>query len=277
MAQAKSQSRRRPAPETLRVLSWNVNGLRAVEKKGFLDWLRGNEAFFAGIQEVRAHEEQLSEALRAPEGHQLHLVAAERKGYSGVAAYYDREPCSVDIGLGDAAFDAEGRVHLLRFGRLTIVNAYFPNGNGKNRDNSRVPFKLEFYRRLLSVADEERGRGQRVLIMGDYNTAHRAMDLARPKTNLKTSGFLPEEREELDRWVEAGWVDSFRHFEPAGEHYSWWSQRSGCRERNIGWRIDYVFACPEAMPFVSRAFIQPEVMGSDHCPVGVEVASSILL
>jgi exodeoxyribonuclease-3 len=193
-----------------------------------------------------------------------------------VASYSRDAPDEVSVGLGKSEFDTEGRVHFLRFGRLLIANVYFPNGNGKNRDNSRVPYKLNFYKRLLTRLEAERSKGLRVLVMGDFNTAHQEIDLARPSTNHKTSGFLPIEREEMDRWVKAGWVDTFRHFEPEPGHYSWWSQRGGCRERNVGWRLDYIFAAPEAMPFVTSAFIRSKVKGSDHCPVGVDLSPQIL-
>ena len=156
------------------------------------------------------------------------------------------------------------------------MNGYFPNGNGKLRDNSRVPYKLAFYRALFDKVQGLRRAGYRVLVMGDFNTAHTEIDLARPKANRKTSGFLPAERAELSRWLQAGWVDSFRHFEPGPGHYSWWSQRQGARERNIGWRIDYVLASPAAMRYVDAAFIQRRVRGSDHCPVGVDLDPAVL-
>ena len=260
----------------LRILSWNVNGLRACEKHGFKRWLDRSAPFMAGIQEVRAQPEQLPLRLRNPRNWQQHMVCAERKGYSGVASFSRDRPDEVSVGLGKEEFDVEGRVHFLRFGRLLIANVYFPNGNGKNRDNSRVPYKLGFYKRLLTRLEKERKAGRRVLVMGDFNTAHQEIDLARPKGNQTTSGFLPEERAELDRWTKAGWVDTFRLFEEEAGHYSWWSQRGGCRGRNVGWRIDYVFAAPEAVSYVRSAFIQPAVMGSDHCPVGVDLSPEIL-
>ncbi len=262
--------------DQLRIYSWNVNGIRACEKKGFRKWLDKSQAFLAGLQEVRARPEQLPLRLRKPRNWAHHMVCAERKGYSGVSAYSRDEPDDVVIGLDVPKFDIEGRVHFLRFGKLLVANVYFPNGNGKDRDNSRVPYKLDFYRCLLEKLEVERKKGMRVLVMGDFNTAHKEIDLARPKTNKKTSGFLPEEREELDRWAEAGWVDTFRMFQEEGEHYSWWAQRGGCRERNVGWRLDYIFAAPEAVPFVTAAQIHPRVMGSDHCPVQVDVAREIL-
>lgn len=224
------------------------------------------------MQEVRARLEQLPRRLQRPRGWHVHLVASERPGYSGVALYGRRPPDAID----GALFDREGRVQIARFGRLVIANAYFPNGNGVDRDNSRVPFKLRFYRALFDRLAEERARGHRVLVMGDFNTAREDIDLARPRQNGKTSGFLPEERRELDRWIAAGWVDSFRRAQPEGGHYSWWSQRVGVRERNIGWRIDLVLACPEAAPFLRDAFIWKHVRGSDHCPVGVELDPAIV-
>lgn len=264
----------------VRILSWNVNGLRAAHGKGFLDWLAGARADIVGVQEVRAREEQLELELRAPRvGEErlfTHFFAAERPGYSGVGLYSKEKPTEVVTSLSVREFDAEGRFQCAEYGRLLICNVYFPNGNGKNRDNSRIPFKLDFYRRVYDFLEEEKRRGRPILVMGDFNTAHKQIDLARPKDNVKTSGFRPEEREELDRWVQGGWVDTFRAFEPGVGHYTWWSQRFGVRERNIGWRIDYVFASPGAMPFVQRAFCLPDVKGSDHCPVGVELDAAIV-
>jgi exodeoxyribonuclease-3 len=156
-----------------------------------------------------------------------------------------------------------------RIGRLTVANVYFPNGSGKERDNSRIPFKLKFYKSLFKLLEPAATAGEPVLVMGDFNTAHREIDLARPKTNQTTSGFCPEERREIDRWLKAGWVDTFRQFHPDAVKYSWWSGRFGVRERNVGWRIDAVFASPGAMPFLRGAFIDDHVQGSDHCPVGV--------
>ena len=187
-----------------------------------------------------------------------------------------RAPDRVETSLGDAAFDAEGRLQIAHFGRLALANVYFPKGSGTQRDNSRVPYKLAFYAALFDRLQRLRRGGRRVLVIGDFNTAHTELDLARPRDNARTSGFLPEERAELDRWVAAGWVDTFREAHPgAGGHYTWWRQWGGAREKNIGWRIDYVFASPNAMEFVERAFIAPDVTGSDHCPVGVDVDEGI--
>jgi exodeoxyribonuclease III len=262
----------------MRIVSWNVNGLRAaMAKKTFRAWLSRSGAGIVGLQEVRATEDQLGTIARSFRGWHRSFVAAEQKGYSGVGLLSKPKPDHVVTTLGDASFDREGRFQLARFGQLIVVNAYFPNGNGILRDNSRIPYKLAFYSHLFDLLEGDKQRGVPILVMGDFNTAHREIDLARPKQNIKTSGFTPIEREELDRWIRSGWVDTFRRYEPGGGHYSWWSQRfPGVREKNIGWRIDYVLASPGAERYLRRAFIQPEVTGSDHCPVGVEVDDAIL-
>ena len=252
-----------------------MNGLRACAGKGFAGWLAKSRAEIVGVQEVRALADQLPDAVRAPRGWHTHFAPAERRGYSGVGLFARREPDAVETSLGDARFDAEGRLQIARFGRLVVVNGYFPKGSGNERDNSRVPYKLDFYRALFERVERLRRGGRRVLVIGDWNTAHREIDLARPKQNVQNSGFLPEERAELDRWNAAGWVDTFRAFEPGAGHYSWWSQRGGQRAKNIGWRIDYVLASPPAMRFVRGAFIERDATGSDHVPVGVEVDAGI--
>jgi exodeoxyribonuclease-3 len=254
----------------VRILSWNVNGLRACAKKTFPSFLRESKADVIGIQEVRALPEQLDPATRAPSGWHTCFAPAERLGYSGVAIYSRTEPDAVEIGLGERRFDTEGRLLVARFGRTFVVNGYFPKGSGRNRDNSRVPYKLEFYAAVFARVQQLRRRG-RVFVIGDFNTAHTEIDLARPKDNAKTSGFLPEERAELARWIDAGWVDTFRARHPGQSgHYTWWRQWGGARERNVGWRIDYVLASPAAAKRVTDAFIWPGVTGSDHCPVGVD-------
>jgi exodeoxyribonuclease-3 len=261
----------------MRIVSWNVNGLRAVAQKGFAEWLRAERADVVGLQETRATAEQVPAELREPQGFHTHFVAAERPGYSGVALYARRPLDEVETSLGVRTLDVEGRVQIARVGALTVVNAYFPNGSGQERDNSRVPYKLRFYRRLFKLLDERKARGEAIVVMGDFNTAPHPIDLARPKDNEKTSGFLPEERKELVRWLKSGWVDSFRHFHPDREGaYSWWSQRFGVRERNVGWRIDLALVSPGAVPHLRAAAIHPEVKGSDHCPISVELEDAVL-
>jgi len=260
----------------LRILSWNVNGLRACERNGFSRFLSRSGAFALGLQEVRARREQLPPHLADPPGWQFHCVAAERAGYSGTGLYSRIAPDRVETCLGDPEFDREGRVQIARFGRLTVANVYFPKGSGKQRDNSRVPYKLSFYEALLTRLQRLRRGGARVLVMGDFNTAHQEIDLARPRDNVRNSGFLPEERTAFERYLDAGFVDTFRRFVPEGGHYTWWRQWGGARERNVGWRIDYVLASPAALRFVRNAFILPDVRGSDHCPVGVDLDPAVL-
>lgn len=260
----------------MRIVSWNVNGLRAAARKGFADWIEATGAEIVGLQEVRARFEQLPREIAELDGWHVDVAAAERPGYSGVALYCRRPPDELSTSLGQRRFDREGRVQIARFGALTVVNTYFPNGNGIQRDLSRIPYKIAFYRRLLKLLDPARKAGEPVLVMGDFNTCRHPIDLARPKQNVQTSGFRPEERRELERWFDHGWVDSFREVEPGPGHYTWWSQRKGVRAKNIGWRLDLVLASPGAMEHFRDAKIHPEVMGSDHCPVSIELDPAIL-
>jgi exodeoxyribonuclease-3 len=269
-------------PKRLTLKSWNVNGLRAAHQKGFLDWLAASKAHFVGLQEVRAELDQLDPELARPRGWHTAFCAAQKKGYSGVGIYAKRRPDAVHTTLGRPELDAEGRLQDVRLGALRVINAYFPNGNGTvlpdgKRSNDRIPYKLDFYRALFDHLEPARLAGDRILVMGDFNTAHREIDLARPKDNRKTSGFTDIEREELDRWLRSGWHDTFRHIHgdlPGA--YSWWSQRPGIRARNIGWRLDLVLASPGALPYLQDAFIDAHVLGSDHCPVGVHLDPAVL-
>ncbi len=255
----------------MRLVSWNVNGLRACAKKGFADFLESSQADVIGLQEVRAFEHQLPSEVAAPDGWHTSFCAAERPGYSGVAIYSKEKPSRIETELGVEEYDREGRLIIAHFGRTAVASVYFPKGSGKDRDNSRVPYKLGFYETLFDRLQTLKKRGP-VYVMGDYNTAHTEIDLARPKTNKKSSGFLPEEREELDRWISEGWVDTFRAAHPdEPDHYTWWRQWGNARADNVGWRIDYVFASPTGAKRVKDAFIWPEVTGSDNCPVGVDL------
>ncbi len=257
----------------MRIVSWNVNGIRAVCRKGFWDWFQQERPDVLGLQETRAKEEQIRDDLPLPRGFKGWFASAERKGYSGTAILSRRRPQHYRADLGVPAFDAEGRIQQFDLGDFVIFNVYFPNGSGVNRDNSRVPFKLAFYRHLLYRIQALRREGREVVVMGDYNTAHREIDLTNWRSNRGTSGFLSEERAELTRWLETGLVDTFRHMHGDIQGaYSWWSVRKGVRERNIGWRIDYVLVTPGLLPRLRAAFILPNVLGSDHCPVGIELA-----
>lgn len=259
----------------MKIISWNVNGLRSCANKGFLDWLNQSEAAVVGLQEVRALPEQLPTDVREPEGWHTHFFPAERKGYSGVGLYARQPLTDVITTIGVEEFDIEGRVQIAQIGLLTVVNVYFPNGNGKNRDLSRTPYKHNFYIRLREILTPRALAGERILVMGDFNTAHEDIDIARPRANDKTSGFLPEDRASFQEWLTEGWTDTFRHFNTEPHHYSWWSNRAGVREKNIGWRIDYILASPAAMQFVQHAQIHPDVLGSDHCPVSVTLNPAV--
>lgn len=260
----------------MRLYSWNVNGIRAAFKKGFGDWLNDSGGDIVALQETRAKEDQIPKLLLNEDWH-FHLRAAERAGYSGVGLFSRREPDWVETHLEIEDIDVEGRLQMARFGDLLVVNGYFPNGNGKNRDLSRIPYKLKFYRELFDHLEVGRRSGAPIIVVGDFNTAHRPIDLARPKANVKTSGFRPEEREELDRWLQSGWTDTYRELNGEVEGaYTWWSQRFGVRERNVGWRIDYILVSSGALPYVRSAAIHADVMGSDHCPISIELDPAIL-
>ncbi len=254
--------------DEITLLSWNVNGARAVLGKGFLDWLAQAQPAILGLQETRAEVEQLPPALAQPEGYHAYWNASRRKrGYSGTALLTRLKPEAVQFELGAPEFDTEGRTIIAHFPTFTLLNCYFPNGG---RDASRVPYKLAFYRAFLDVCEHFRAEGRAVIFCGDVNTAHREIDLANPRENREHSGFLPEERAWMDTFIAAGYVDTFRHFHPgATGAYTWWSVPTRARERNIGWRLDYFFVAQEALSRVTEAFILPNVPGSDHCPVGI--------
>lgn len=253
----------------MRLISWNVNGIRAAHRKGFLEWFAADLPDVLCIQETKAHEAQLPAALRQVAGYSAWFTAPERKGYSGVALYSRRQPVSVTYGLGVARFDAEGRTIVADFDDFVFLGIYFPNGK---RSAERLRYKMEFYDAFLGYVDNLRGQGRNVVVCGDVNTAHKEIDLARPKENEKISGFLPQERAWLDTFLQHGYVDSFRQFNSEPGNYSYWDQMTRARERNVGWRIDYFFVDADFAPRLANAFILPEVTGSDHCPVGIEIA-----
>jgi exodeoxyribonuclease-3 len=249
----------------MKLMSWNVNGIRAAQRKGFLDWLNAASPDILCVQETKAHPDQLDEALRNPAGYHTYWAWAEKKGYSGVALYSKREPLSVQIGLGIEAYDREGRTIGADYGDFGFIGAYFPNGS---RDHHRVPFKMGYKADFLAFCNELRAQGRSIIFCGDVNTAHQEIDLARPKQNQKTTGFLPEERAWLDEVTAQGYLDAFRHLYPERTGaYTWWSYMRGARDRNVGWRLDYFFVSPDLWPRVVDAVIYAEVMGSDHCPV----------
>lgn len=252
----------------VRMLSWNVNGLRAVVTKGFVDWLIQEQPDILCLQETKVNASQVPKELARLQGYKAFFASAERPGYSGVAMFTKREPLQVKPGFGVERFDSEGRTQVADYGDFVLYNVYFPNGKASPE---RLRYKMEFYEAFLEHVRQVLSSGKRVIVCGDVNTAHREIDLARPKENEKVSGFLPEERAWIDRFLAAGFLDTFRMFTSEGGHYSWWDYKSRARERNVGWRIDYFFVSANLAERVKSAFILPEVMGSDHCPVGIEL------
>ena len=253
----------------MRLISWNVNGIRAAHKKGFLEWFESEHLDVLCLQETKAHESQLPTALKDVEGYHVWFSQPERKGYSGVALYSRQEPRSVSFGLGVERFDSEGRTVVADYDDFVLLGIYFPNGK---RSADRLRYKMEFYDSFLEYVDDLRRKGRNVVVCGDVNTAHKEIDLARPKENEKISGFLPQERAWMDTFLDHGYVDTFRQFNQEPGNYSWWDTMTRARERNVGWRIDYFFADADLAPNLTDAFILPDVMGSDHCPVGIEIS-----
>ena len=252
----------------MKIFSWNVNGVRAIEKKGFLDWIDNEDPDIICIQETKAKVEQLGSSLIEDHGYHTYWHSAERPGYSGVATFSKVEPLFVQNGLGIDRFDREGRVLITEHENFLLYNIYFPNGQ---KDEIRLNYKLDFYDELLPIINEQVESGSNVIVTGDWNTAHFPIDLARPKENIKTSGFMPIEREKMDRYVDSGWIDTFRHFNTEPERYTWWTYRFGARQRNVGWRIDYFFVNQSFISNIEDAEIHENIMGSDHCPVSITI------
>ena len=248
----------------MKLLSWNVNGIRAAQKKGFLDWFDTQEADVVCVQETKARKEQLDEELVNPKKYHSYWFSAEKAGYSSVAIYSKKEPLDIQYGMGVKKFDAEGRTLIAKYKDFTLINAYFPNSQ---REGVRLPYKLEFCKAMLKLCKKLKKGGENIVLCGDYNIAHKAIDLKNPKTNEKNAGYLPEERAWMDTFTKSGFVDTFREFEKGPGHYTWWSYRPGVRARNIGWRIDYFGVNQEYFDRVKKMRHQPEILGSDHCPI----------
>ena len=249
-----------------KLISWNVNGIRAACKKGFLDWFRKESPDVLCLQEIKAQEIQVPADLLKLPGYTSHWNPAQRPGYSGVAVFTRVPALAVKKGLGAKHVDSEGRVLEMEFRDFTLLNIYFPNGK---MGPERLRFKLDFYEEALRYFLFLRKKGKRLVICGDYNTAHKPIDLKNPKENEKISGFLPVERAWLDKLVSSGFIDTFRALHPEPDQYTWWDLRTRARERNVGWRIDYHFISEDLKPHLKEAFISPQVTGSDHCPAGI--------
>jgi len=252
-----------------KLISWNVNGLRAAMQKDFLGSFHKLDADVVAIQETKLQQAQLDDTMARIAGYESYWSHCRiKKGYSGVGVYSRLNARTMREGFGEERFDAEGRVIELDFGSFLFFNVYFPNGQ---MGPDRLQYKLDFYEKFFEYTDACRRRGRAVVICGDYNTAHNEIDLANPKANENTSGFLRIERDWLDRVVQRGYLDTFRHFHPDTPRYSWWTYRFKARERNIGWRIDYFFVSRDMIEKnqVKEAFIDNDVQGSDHCPIGI--------
>lgn len=253
----------------MRLISWNVNGLRAAWKKGLEAFIAAERPDLLCLQETKIQDEQITSDMRAPDGYRSYWCMAERKGYSGVVTYARREPVRVATAFGSPALDGEGRVVHAELAEFHLLNVYFPNsGMGPER----LAYKLRFYDDFLRLAERLRRGGKGVVVCGDVNTAHTEIDLARPKDNERTPGFLPAERAWVSELIAHGYHDTFRLFTREPGHYTWWDLKTGARARNIGWRLDYVFVSDELRDRVTGAGIMPEVLGSDHCPITLDLA-----
>ncbi|PIK13673.1 exodeoxyribonuclease III [Halobacteriovorax sp. JY17] len=255
----------------MKIYSWNVAGIRACEKKGLYEWYSKELADIYCFQETKALPEQLSDQLVNPSKHTALYAPAVKKGYSGVSTWVKNGiNHSHTIGLGIEEFDSEGRTLITEFDDFILFNCYFPNGQ---RDHARVPYKMSYCeaieKKALSLHKKTK---KEIIITGDYNTAHHPIDLANPKTNTKSTGFLLVEREWMDHFQEIGFIDLFRQFTPEENgHYTWWTYRSNCRERNIGWRIDYFWSTSKIAKKVKSCKHHIETLGSDHCPISIEL------
>ncbi len=250
----------------MKIISWNVNGLRAVAKKGFLLWLEKSKADIVCLQEIKAYPSQLSSELLPPQGYYSYFNSAQRKGYSGVAIYTKQKPRKVEKLLGLKKFDREGRILQLTFPQFILINLYLPQGG---RDKHNLGYKLAAYSFLLRHLGEIKKR--KVIVVGDFNVAHEEIDLARPQANKNSIMFTPQERQQITNLISLGYIDTFRKLHPRKEAYSWWPYFYHARERNIGWRIDYVFISSLLEKQLESSFILSNVMGSDHCPVGINI------
>ncbi|MDR1784546.1 MAG: exodeoxyribonuclease III [Endomicrobium sp.] len=251
----------------MKIVSWNVNGIRAIHKKDFSGWFKNNSADIVCIQETKADESQFPKDIKEINGYNFYCSSANRKGYSGVAVWSKIKPRSICTSINNFIFDSEGRVIYLDFKDFILFNIYFPNGGASH---IRLKYKLDFYDYLIAYL--RRFKDKAVIMCGDYNTAHFPIDLARPKENEKVSGFMLAEREKLDDIVSMGFVDTFRCFNNEPGNYTWWDYKTVARSRNIGWRIDYFFMSKHFLKHLQSADIENSVLGSDHCPISITIS-----
>jgi len=264
-------ARKKKKKKKITLISWNVNGLRAAIKKDFFDSFKKLNADIVALQEIKLQAPQRTEEMKSIAGYESHWsYSTVKKGYSGVATYSRMKPINIKHGIGEPSFDCEGRILELEFDDFILFNVYFPNGQ---KNEERLQYKLDFYEAFFSYTDEYKKQGRSLIITGDYNTAHNEIDLKHPKANEKRSGFLRIERDWLDHIQAQGYVDTFRHFNPDTEKYSWWSYRSNARDRNVGWRIDYFFVTQDIIrkSWIKETIINNDIFGSDHCPIGLKL------
>ena len=257
----------------IRIISWNVNGIRAAYKKGILDFIKKTDADIYCFQETKANEGQLPEDLLNIRSFNAYYSHPLKKGYSGVCIYSRLRPQDKILKTGIKRFDIEGRIVGLRFRNTMLLNVYFPNGGASPQ---RLEYKLDFYDYFLEMAEDLRNSGRNIIFCGDVNTAHKEIDLARPKANKDNTGFLPEERAWIDRVIDSGYTDIFREFDKSPGKYTWWDYKTRARERNVGWRLDYFFISSEIRGSISTAYIMEDITGSDHCPIVLEISRSLL-
>jgi exodeoxyribonuclease-3 len=253
---------------TLKLYTWNVNGIRAVHRKGFMDWFNSANGDIICLQETKCQMDQVPDEIKNIEGYKSYWFCAEKKGYSGVSVFTKTEPLAVVKGLNNPKFDSEGRIIFTEYEKFILANVYFPNGG---RGPERVQYKLDFYDELFFILNKKYKRRKGIIITGDFNTAHKEIDVAKPVQWSKSSGFLPIEREWIDKLLNLGYVDVFRKFHTEPNLYTFWDNVTFAREKNMGWRIDFFMVSGDIADKVVAADIHPEVMGSDHCPVSIEM------
>jgi exodeoxyribonuclease III len=255
----------------MKLYSWNTNGVRAAVKHGMLDWLAKTSPDILCIQETKVSdpEETLASPILTPSGYRSYWNWPKaKKGYSGVALYTKAEPLAIEKNIGLEDYDNEGRIIIAYYPSFVVLNVYFPNGK---KDQERLDYKMGFYDAFLDLCNNLKRKKKRLIMCGDFNTAHKGIDLAHPKQNETVSGFLPQERDWIDKYISQGFYDTLRMFRHEPDLYTWWDVKTRARERNIGWRIDYIFVCRDLKPLVKDAFITADVLGSDHCPIGIDI------
>lgn len=253
----------------MKIYSFNVNGIRAWERKGMVDWFINTSPDILCIQETKAQKEQLSQTLQEPEGYYSYFNSSKvKKGYSGTVIYTKEEPKDVIYGLGKRDLDQEGRQITLVFKNFVLINCYFPNGGGPKE---RLEYKLDYFKEFLKFINKLQKKHKKIIFTGDVNIAYKEIDLARPKENEKSVGFLPEERAIIDLFIENGWTDTFRELHPKTIKYTWWDMKTRARDRNVGWRIDYFFVSKNLMKKVKKSLIHNDIYGSDHCPISLTI------